>query len=129
MRVVNLQLQSICFFLSTSIKAFCIPKSIYNPPKLCFRRERTNKGFTILCDHVIFLSLFPMSSHIFTLDVPSFFICPFSSSSSLLVFNFQSCVNQVQSFCVMQRSQVELSENQKWYLMRSLHLPNLKPEN
>jgi len=124
MQAVNLQLQSICFFLSTrAAKLSAYQNQSTTHQKSVFGGEDKQRIYNFVI--MLFLSLFPMSSHIFTLNVPSFFICSFSSSS-LLVLNFQSlCKSSAKLLCDSKVTTWNWQRTKSGILMRSWHLPNL----
>jgi hypothetical protein len=100
MQAVNLQLQSICFFLSTrAAKLSAYQNQSTTHQNSGFGGERGQTKDLQFCVIMLFLSLFPISSHIFTLDVCSIFLYMLIL---LLIFagvlTFNPCVNQVQSF-------------------------------
>jgi hypothetical protein len=100
------------------------------PTKNLFSEERGQTKDLQFCVIMLFLSLFPISSHIFTLDVCSIFLYMLIL---LLIFagvlTFNPCVNQVQSFCVILRSQVGIGREPKVVSNEVLALAQPKLEN
>jgi len=127
MRAVNWQLQSICFFLSTrAAKLSAYHNQSTTHQNSVFGGERTNKGFTILWDYVISITVSNVLTHLHSWCMFHLSLYAHSPPHLCWCFNFQSlCKSSAKLLCDSKVTSWNWQRTKSGILMRSWHLPNL----